>query len=144
MVDFFLRDFSLWFTGLGFCTRDRFEAGDSEICLLHAPSPLSSAVTFTSWKQPAGLSQSSQGIWKSNYTALRKNTENYKNTKVIKSKVTASSGRVWILPITFPFRALFVTFLILSLYESFGNISCGFQNKRKPLINPLSLLTKQW
>lgn len=144
MVDFPLRDFSLCFTDPSLYVSDRFEARNFEICLLHAPCPLSSALTFTSWKYPAGLSQSSLGIWKSNYKALRKHTENYKNTSVIKSKVTASSVRVWILPINFPFRALFVTFLILSLYEFFGNISCVFQKKRKPLINVLSLLNKQW
>lgn len=144
MVDFPLRDFSLCFTDPSLCVSDRFEVRNSEICLLHTPCPLSSALTFTSWKHPAGLSQSSQGIWKSNYKALRKNTENYKNTSVIKSKVTASSVRVWIHPINFPFRALFVTFLILSLYESFGNISCVFQKKRIPLINVVSLLNKQW
>lgn len=114
MVDFSLRDFSLCFTDPGFCVSDGFEARDSETCLLHTPSPLSSALTFSSWKHPGGLSRSSQGIWKSNYTALRENTENYKNTSVIRSEVTAGSVRVWILPINFPFRALFVTFLILN------------------------------
>lgn len=94
MVDFSLRDFSLCFTDPGFCVSDGFEARDSETCLLHTPSPVSSALTFSSWKHPGGLSRSSQGIWKSNYTALRENTENYKNTSVIRSEVTAGSVRV--------------------------------------------------
>lgn len=139
-----LRDCSLCFTDHGFCVSDGFEARDSETCLLHTPSPSSSALTFTSWKHPGGLSQSSQGIWKSNYTALRENTENYKNTSVIRNEVTGSGVREWIFPINFPFRALFSTFLILSVCECFGNISCVFQKKRKPFINLLNLLTKQW
>lgn len=42
------------------------------------PSSSSSSLTFTSWKHPGGLSQSSQGSWKLNYTALGENTENIK------------------------------------------------------------------
>lgn len=93
MVDFPLRDYRLCFTVSGFCVSDRFEARDSETCLLHTPYTYSSALTFTSWKHPGGLSQSSQWIWKSNYTALRENTENHKNTSVIRSEVTGSSVR---------------------------------------------------
>lgn len=86
IVDFPLRDFSLCFTDPGFCVSDRFEARDSEICLLHTPCPLSSALTFTSWKHPAGLSQSSQGIWKSNYTALRRTQKTIKTLQSLRAK----------------------------------------------------------
>lgn len=78
-----------------------------------------------------------------NYTALRENTENHKNTSVIRSEVTGSSVRKSIFPIKVPFRALFSTFLILCMYEWFGNISFVFQKKRKPLINLLNLVIKQ-
>jgi len=55
------------------------------------PHPIFLSLTFTSWKHPGGLSQSSWGIWKSNNTALRDNTKNYENTSVIRSEVTGSS-----------------------------------------------------